>query len=251
MDFEEYADGIANAGVVLHANAVRAGLAAPVPSCPDWTVRDLLAHQGMVHRWATQIVAGTDPQAIDTGALEQEGLGAADLVDWVDDGIEALLRTLDRSDPHAEVWFFLHQAPQRPEGWARRQCHETTIHAVDALAAAFGRLPSADEVWFGTTLATDGIDELLAGFLPRPKTRFRLPRPRRVLVRPDDVEQLWTVDLGPDGATTQRGDLGGADTVLSGSAVDLYLRLWNRGGTVTEQGEPLLEAWADGQRIQW
>ncbi|WP_425490128.1 maleylpyruvate isomerase N-terminal domain-containing protein [Nocardioides ginsengisegetis] len=25
--------------------------ARPVPTCPDWTVRHLVAHQGMVHRW--------------------------------------------------------------------------------------------------------------------------------------------------------------------------------------------------------
>lgn len=251
LDFDAYADGIADAGVVLHANAVRAGLDAPVPTCPGWTVRDLLAHQGMVHRWATEIVRGTDARAIDTGALERDGLAAVDVVDWVDDGIEALLRTLDRADPYGKVWFFLHDAPPGPIGWARRQCHETTVHAVDALAAALGRAPDPDEVWFGAELAADGIDELLTGFLPRPKTRLRLEEPLRVHVVPDDADAAWTLELGPEGARCTRDRRDQPDTSVTGTAVGVYLGLWNRGRHLRETGRPLLDLWSDVQRITW
>ncbi|HTC81963.1 MAG TPA: maleylpyruvate isomerase N-terminal domain-containing protein, partial [Acidimicrobiia bacterium] len=41
----------------LLADAVRtAGPAAPVPTCPEWTAADLLAHVSRVHRWVTEIV---------------------------------------------------------------------------------------------------------------------------------------------------------------------------------------------------
>lgn len=263
LDFEEYADGIADAAVVLHANAVRAGLDAAVPTCPGWKVRDLLAHTGMVHRWATAIVAGPgtgpevgnatriSPRDIDTAALELAGHGAKDLVDWVDDGVEDLLRSLDRAPDDLDVWFLLRNAPSPRLGWSRRQCHETIMHGVDALSAALGRPPGSQEVWFGPELAADGLDELLTGFLPRPKTSFRLPAPRRVLVKPEDVDACWTLDLGPDGATTTPGALGGAETVLHGSATQLYLGLWNRGAEVHEEGEPLLVLWAAGHRVTW
>ena len=33
-------------------------LGAPVPTCPEWTLRELVAHQGEVHRWATDTVTG-------------------------------------------------------------------------------------------------------------------------------------------------------------------------------------------------
>lgn len=247
--FELWADAISDAGVVLHANAVRAGLGSAVPTCPGWTVRDLLAHQGMVHRWAREIVAGTSPQEIDTDALEREGLASADLVDWVDDGIEALLRTLDRTDPDEQVWFFLPGAGSPVLGWTRRQCHETTIHAVDALAAALGRPPAADEVWFGPGLAADGVDELLTGFLPR--RGLRLPERRRVLVRSEDNGDAWTVDFAGDEATATADELPDPDTVLTGTAVQLYLALWNRGVEVAETGLPLLESWSAGQRVTW
>lgn len=249
--FDFWADGIAEAGVVLHANAVRAGLGAAVPTCPGWTVRDLLAHTGMVHRWATAVVAGEHPKQVDTEALERAGLDAPDVVDWVDVGLEDLLRTLDRAPEDLDAWFFLPGAASPRLGWSRRQCHETTMHAVDALAAALGRPPSGTEVWFGTDLAADGLDELLTGFLPRPRTAFRLPAPRRVLVRPSDTDQAWTVDLGPDGASVVRGEHGEPATVLHGTATQLYLGLWNRGAEVSEEGEPLLLQWAAGQRVSW
>lgn len=249
--FDFWADGIAEAGVVLHANAVRAGLDAVVPTCPGWSVRDLLAHTGMVNRWATAIVAGASPREVDAAAFEEEARAAKDLVDWVDDGQQDLLRTLDRAPDELDAWFFLRNAPNARLGWARRQCHETTVHGVDALAAALGRPPGAEEVWFGPELATDGLDELLGGFLPRPKTTFRLPAPRRVLVKPSDTDAAWTIDFGPDGATTTPGALEAPDTVLRGTATQLYLGLWNRGAEVHEEGEPLLVLWSAGQRITW
>jgi uncharacterized protein (TIGR03083 family) len=31
---------------------------APVPTCPEWTVHDLVTHVGTGHRWAAEIVEG-------------------------------------------------------------------------------------------------------------------------------------------------------------------------------------------------
>ncbi len=41
----------------LAAEAERILPSDPVPTCPLWTVRDLVVHLGGVHRWATDIVA--------------------------------------------------------------------------------------------------------------------------------------------------------------------------------------------------
>ena len=38
------------------ASATTAGLGADRPTTPDWDVRRLVAHQGLVHRWATAVV---------------------------------------------------------------------------------------------------------------------------------------------------------------------------------------------------
>src|ERR1051326_790516 len=52
-----YIGALRREGELLAAAAERAGMGAAVPSCPDWTVRDLLKHTGYVHRWATDIVS--------------------------------------------------------------------------------------------------------------------------------------------------------------------------------------------------
>ena len=58
-------EGLRAALVAFTRYVDHAGLRAPVPTCPDWTVRNLVAHQGMVHRWAAAIVRGErlDPDA--------------------------------------------------------------------------------------------------------------------------------------------------------------------------------------------
>ena len=53
-------EGLRTALVAFVRYAERAGLRAAVPTCPDWDVRALVAHQGMVHRWATAIVRGSN-----------------------------------------------------------------------------------------------------------------------------------------------------------------------------------------------
>ena len=99
---------------------------------------------------------------------------------------------------------FLDDAPAPREFWARRQCHETTVHAVDALSAALGRLPEPGETWIETDLAVDGIDELLGGFLTRPRSRLRCDEDGVLVVGPDDVPDWWLVGLGPRPAITTR-----------------------------------------------
>src|SRR5690349_15926749 len=41
-----------------------------VPSCPEWTVADLLAHVGRVHRWAARTVEVRAQERIPFGAIE-------------------------------------------------------------------------------------------------------------------------------------------------------------------------------------
>ena len=120
-------------------------------------------------RWSRR---GSTPPTRSTGC----GDGAIDLV-------TALVQA---PDGPASAPVFLRDAPAPREFWARRQCHETTIHAVDALAAQLGRLPrAADAEWIAEEVALDGIDELLTGFVTRPRSRLRSPEPHRIVVLPD------------------------------------------------------------------
>src|SRR5204862_3971545 len=109
------------------------------------------------------------------------------------EGARDLLSALAFAPTDLDVWFFLPDAPGPREGWARRQCHETTIHAVDAMAAARGSVPSSSETWISPRLAVDGVDELVMGFVPRRRTGLELPAPRTVVVRTTDTGEAWTM----------------------------------------------------------
>lgn len=246
LPLARHLDGLRSAMVAFVRYADRAGLRAAVPTCPDWTVRDLVAHQGMVHRWAAALVRGE--QDVDPDAFEAAGRDEPDPLEWLRDGVIELAETLTRAPADTQAIVFLNDAPAPREFWARRQCHETTVHAVDALSAALGRLPDPAETWIDTDLAVDGIDELLGGFLTRPRSRLRCDEDGLLVVAPDDAPDCWLVEVGPRPAVTTRraGPRPDGDWVLEGTAVDLYLSLWNR------TGRPALEGtWRDRAAVTW
>ena len=226
--------------------ADRARMRAAVPTCPGWTVRDLVAHQGMVHRWSAALVRGD--AHVDPDALEAEGRDALDPLEWLRDGVIELAEVLTRAPADTAAIVFLNDAPAPREFWARRQCHETTVHAVDALAAVFGRVADPNETWIETDLAVDGIDELLGGFLTRPRSQLRCEEDSVLVVAPDDAPDWWRVDVGPRPAVTTRrtGPREDGDWVLAGTAVDLYLSLWNRTTHAS-----LTDAWRERAAITW
>jgi uncharacterized protein (TIGR03083 family) len=247
LTFEEHGTGIGDAWTVLRDNAARAGLGAPVPTCPGWTVHDLVAHQGMVHRWAAGCVQGDVADDEACAAIERVGLESPDPLTWLDDGARDLLAAL-------AFWFFLPDAGGPRQGWARRQCHETTIHAVDAMAAAQGSAPPAEGTWIRPALAADGVDELIMGFVPRRRTGLELPAPRTVVVRTTDTQEAWTMRVG-EGRTTSRVGEPAADEAdvveVSGTAVQVYLALWNRGDEISCSDPALLERWRSDVQVLW
>ncbi len=245
VDLSEHLEGLRAALAAFVDHAGRAGLDAAVPTAPDWCVRDLVAHQGMVHRWAAAHVRGT---ASDPQALEAEGLESADPLLWLHDGALDVIDAIQSASDDLSVLVFLHDAPPPRQFWARRQCHETTIHAVDALSASLGRSPVAADTWITREIAVDGIDELLTGFMTRSRAKLRSERPTRFAVRPTDAEQSWSVTVSEQPAVTERDRDGDADVVLEGTAVALYLTLWNRSDEVTAEG---LELWHDLARVNW
>ena len=253
LSFDAYGAGIGAAATVLRANATSVGLDAPVPTCPGWTVLDLVAHQGMVHRWATDSVRGV---RADPAEHEAAGRASADVLQWFDDGASALLDVLSKTPPDWDGWFFLPTAPRPREGWARRQCHETTIHAVDAMTARLRRPPTSAEVWFDPELAVDGVDELLTGFVARESTRLRSLQPLTVELQAEDTGASWSVTVTEDPPLVGRGRPDHPDVVWRASAVDLYLALWNRGGDlVIEEATPVgrgaRRLWMDLMQVRW
>jgi uncharacterized protein (TIGR03083 family) len=245
-DFSDYIEGLRAALDGFVHDARQARLDAPVPTAPAWTLRELIAHLGMVHRWATAKVVG---ERVDTAAIEAEGREAADPVLWLRSGGHRLVTALEDAPTDLDARVFLNDAPAPRLFWARRQCHETTIHAVDARAAALGRMPTAEDTEITRQIAVDGIDELLTGFLTREKTRLRTETPLKFAFRPTDVDRSWLMHVGPDAPVVERNHHGHADVVLKAPAEVLYLAVWNRTDELASvEG---FEIWRDLAQVTW
>jgi len=124
---------------------------AVVPSCPDWTLADLVRHVGEVflHKTAC-IVEGKEPEAWPPPGLDDEDPVA--LLDRAFAGLWRELTGRDRAE-RAGSWY----EPDQTVGfWVRRMAHEAIVHRIDAELAAGLPVQAVDD-----DLALDGIDELL------------------------------------------------------------------------------------------
>src|SRR5690242_18855837 len=102
MDKAASLDAVAADGAALAA-AGRLGLAAQVPSCPEWKVADLISHTGMIHAWVTEMVRTGATERLSRRHLPQPP-GRDDLVDWFEIGVGVLVSVLRDADPAQTVW---------------------------------------------------------------------------------------------------------------------------------------------------
>lgn len=227
------------------ASAVSAAdLSVPVPTCPGWTIGRLIAHTGVVHRWATEIVATRATAPIDHRALDAgfpaEGAGWAA---WLAAGAAPLVAALRSAGPDASVWTW--GAAQRSGWWARRMLHETTVHRADA-EIALGAVPAVDPV-----AAADGIEEFLSN-LPaarRPREHLgSLPTGESLHLHATDCDGEWLIRFpGRGGIEWSRGHAKASAAVRGPVGVLLlfsYGRVPGSDPRLTVFGEQsLLDAW--------
>lgn len=234
----------------MAAAVERAGPDAATPTCPQWRVRDLVAHLGGVHRWATFHVTtcSTGPTSAEQEQEFFAQLPDEELAGWFDTGHAALVRSLREADSTTSCWTFL-PAPSPIAFWARRQALETAVHRFDAEVAA-GQPDTIER-----ELALDGIDELLNGFLARRRSRLVSSTPRSLALRAADSEDAWTVRIEQDRRVVEAG-ASDADCEVVASASDLYLLLWNRRSPRAPEielrgDEGVLAFWAERAVINW
>jgi uncharacterized protein (TIGR03083 family) len=149
-----YIDAIRMHGDLLVDTAEAAGLDTPVPTCPGWTVRDLVQHTEAVHRQKTEAVRtptldGPPPKAdvpADAGIASYR------------ESLSEMLGVFEASDLTPGSWTWCTHE-HRADWWVRRMAHETAVHAADALAAV-GAKHTLDPA-----LAIDGVDEILEEML--------------------------------------------------------------------------------------
>ena len=214
------------------ASVSEAALESKVPTCPDWTVDDLVDHVAHVYLHKDECMrhnAPPDPwpaPGLDQGPrLELLHRAYAELA------AEFAARP---ADSRAHTWY---EHDQTVGFWRRRMAHETVIHRIDAeLAAGVPSHPVPDE------LALDGIDELLELFLAWPSTKW--PEDFQAVLEPGRAgsvavvagDRRWVVRWEPSGLIAV-GE-GGADTELGGTPEEMLRWLWRRSeGPVEVSGD--------------
>lgn len=205
----------------------------PVPTCPDWTLRQLATHVGRVHRWAAEIVTTRARERIPFSAVPDGSYPAepADRAAWLVAGADRVVAAVEAAGSYP-VWAFSEIAPAT--FWARRQAQETMMHRADAELAA-GR-----DVVLDAGLAADGIDEWLTS-VTDPRFRQRgdgsqaLPAGAAMHLRAAGVPGAgavtdWLIRSTGGSLSLQRGpaDPGEADVSVCGPADRLLLVLVRR-----------------------
>lgn len=243
MESSRYLECLAADYDLLRDAASSAGLEKPVPSCPGWTVADLVAHTGEVYLHKAVVMReGKWPDP-----WPPEG-HPADPFKLLDLGYHEVTGEFASRPPDEAslTWY----APDQTVGfWLRRMAQETVVHRMDAELAAGRPVTAAPD-----DLATDGVDEALTCFLAYGSVQW-----------PDEYATLegshlagdagtdaivvtagpvsWTVRPTPRSVTVADGGDGTARVVVSAGPAAMLGWLWGRAGddVISVSGDP---AWA-------
>jgi uncharacterized protein (TIGR03083 family) len=209
----------------------------PVPSCPDWTVDDLLRHltEVYLHKVACMRL-GRAPQGWPPPR------GTEPPAECLRRAYAELAGEFDRRAP-ADPSFTWYDPDQTVGFWLRRMAQETVIHRYDVELAARATTPVPAD------LAVDGVDEFLVAFLGWQTRRYaddpdvaRLlagTRGRPLAVRAGALGYL--AEPGPAGVAVRPLPAEcSAPVTVSGEPAAVLLWLWGRGGggTVRVDGDP-------------
>lgn len=209
----------------LREAAVADELDRDVPSCPGWSLRDLVAHVARVFLNYERLVTATAAPPADSKGDGDFDLGEDVLAEY-DTAVRKLTTTLDgvRLDdpawvpgPHARIARF----------WIRRLMCETAVHRWDAQMAFAAAEP------IGSRAAAEGIQEVFDTFIPWGRRREESTATGVVQLFARDIDRHWFVRLREGRETLLDPDSVDVDNTAiqasaSGNASDLYLALWGR-----------------------
>lgn len=198
-----------------------------VPTCPGWTVADLVEHVALVylHKVESMRQGGLSESSWPPDVSGEEPLT---LLDKAYDALVAEFAARDVHDGPAGTWY----DPDQTVGfWVRRMAHETVIHRVDAELATGHPVAAIPD-----DLALDGIDEVLVICLayatrkwPDDFTELLPATAETVLVAAGD--RGWLVRMDPGAVAVEPAPSSAdATAVVSAPPQQALLWLWRRAG---------------------
>ena len=235
LTMERYGQALVDQTAQFAETARRAAVDAPVPTCPEWTLSQLVEHVGQTQHWVASIVEKRvpDPSQLPTSfaALPADRDAWAS---WLAEGAARLVAACVDAGADAPVWNPAGDARSGTRFWLRRILCETIIHRADATATA-GVAYQLD-----AELAADAITDHLAMMTSpgwaaqRPESATALRGAGETLLwratdEPSSGDSYeWFVERHPDGAGWQHRSDTAADVTVHGPARSLLLVLTRR-----------------------
>ncbi len=220
------------------AVAAAPSLDVQVPTCPEWTLFDLVQHLGDRRLfWAAAVAAGpadarpaeAASQSAPAAPREREALLA-----WLAASTQQLLDALREAGPDRGCWTWwgASQSPQTCGAVARHQLQEIAMHTYDAQMALGAPQPLPGEV------ALDGVDEFLSTCCATTSAWPHQPaavdfhategRSWRLLLSADGARVTRLPAPGTRPATAAGEDPDAADAAARGTAGELVMALYGR-----------------------
>ncbi len=202
-----------------------------IPTCPEWTLRQLVTHVGRAHRWAAEITRTRSDafipfRSVPDGKLPDDD---AERQAWLRAGAARIVDAV-RAAGSDLVWSFTGLVPAG--FWIRRMAHETLVHRADAQLAV-GAQP---EPVIEAEVAADAIGEwlmlLARGILGTSDERTTaLPAGAGLHIHATDDgldgRGEWMIRRDAEGLTVELGH-GRGDAAVTGPAASLLLVLMRR-----------------------
>lgn len=200
-----------------------------VPSCPEWTVGELVGHLGSIYEWVRGHAGRgvTDRPEPREGGPQPPAATDPAVLTWFDGQLAELDAFLEALDPERPAWNWAPQA-KIANFWHRRMAHETAIHRWDAQLSVGLTEP------IEAKLAGDTIAEVLDTWLPAGRSKSETESFGVVRLVAVDLGQEWTVRLRGRGValldtdTLLDDDAHPARVAASGNASDLALAMFGR-----------------------
>jgi uncharacterized protein (TIGR03083 family) len=209
---------VENGGMI--ARAVQASPDQPVPSCPEWRLRDLGFHVGCIMRlWA---------DVVRRASLERRPLGFgverppdSELELFLRSEVAAAVEVLADASDDTPAWNWWGDSTAR--AIPRVLAHETAVHGWDAMNAL--GLPAS----IPPALAADGVVEFFDIWIPytgHPPGGLA----GSLALEATDVGIRWLVDIAEATlpSITATDTTAGAGAAVRGIASELQLLLWRR-----------------------
>ena len=193
-----------------------------VPTCPEWTLADLVDHIGSTQRWVTRLVAEriSDPGTAFSIGWEKAPEQPSAWSDWLLEGADGVAEAIAAGSDGRDVF--------DPSGgadgvafWSRRVFGEISVHRIDAAFTLdhpyeidSAHAAAAIDDWLGT-MASTGWAANVPGFAEAMRGDGQT-----IGWVADDVDRAWLLRraAAPLVLTRDRGD---ADVTIHGPADEL------------------------------